>query len=68
MTPDASKHNPDPAYVRELLSRAGLSQRHAAKLLGVNDRTMRFWCSGQVDIPYTAQFALEALSRAPKAR
>lgn len=63
--PDATKHKPSPAYVRKLLDRAGLSQREAARILGVTDRTMRFWCSDDPDaakIPYTAQFALECLA------
>lgn len=33
--------------LRALLVRAGLSQRAAAKLLGVDERTMRMWCAGQ---------------------
>lgn len=63
--PDFAKHNPDPAYVRKLLDRAGLSQREAARILGVTDRAMRFWCSDDKDapdIPYTVQFALECLA------
>lgn len=63
--PDATKHKPDPAYVRKLLNRAGLSQREAARVIGVTDRAMRFWCSDDPkapSIPYTAQFALECLA------
>jgi hypothetical protein len=60
--PNAAKHNPDPDYVRKLLDRAGVSQREAARILGVTDRAMRYWCSGDQPIPYTAQFALECLA------
>lgn len=64
MKPDPSKHRPkDPEYVRELLDKAGLSQRAAARTLGVGDRTVRHWCAGTLAIPYTAQFALECLAK-----
>jgi len=52
------EYNPDPTHVRALLEKAGLSQRRAAKVLLVSDRTMRHWCAGTVKIPYTAQLAL----------
>jgi DNA-binding transcriptional regulator YiaG len=62
MKPDISKHRPnDAAYVRKLLDKAGVSQREAARILGVTDRAMRFWCAGET-IPYTVQFALECLA------
>jgi len=39
---------PTPAdKLRALLERAELSQRGAARLLGVDERTMRMWCAGQ---------------------
>jgi transcriptional regulator with XRE-family HTH domain len=37
----------DADRLRALLDRAGLSQRAAAKLLHVEERTMRQWCAGQ---------------------
>lgn len=59
--PNASLHNPGPSYLKLLLARARLSQRGAAKLLGINERTMRYYCSGHPDheIPYVVQYALE---------
>jgi DNA-binding transcriptional regulator YiaG len=61
--PDPTKHRPrDPDYVRELLGKAEISQREAARRLGVTDRTMRHWCAGTMPIPYTAQFALECMA------
>jgi DNA-binding transcriptional regulator YiaG len=63
MKPDPSKHNPDPNYVRELLAKAGISQREAARRLGVQDRTVRHWCAGTAKIPYTAQYTLECLAK-----
>ena len=61
------KHNPDPTYLRELLARAGLSQRGAARLVMINERTMRYYCSGQLDLPYTTQLALEFIAHIKKA-
>lgn len=37
--------------LRELLAKAALSQRAAARLLNVEERTMRYWCAGQVQPP-----------------
>lgn len=67
MKPDASRHNPDPRYLRGLVERSGLTQRAAAGVLGISDRAMRYYLS---DIeaptyraaPYPIQFALEALA------
>ena len=36
MKPDACNHNPDPRYLRELIDKAGISQRKAAQLLGMS--------------------------------
>lgn len=67
MKPNAAKHNPDPAYLRELIERAGLSQREAAARVGVTDRTMRYYLSTEPEswkpAPYAVQFALEQLAR-----
>lgn len=64
MKPDASKHNPDPAYLRGLLNRAGISQREAARRLGISDRMMRYYLSEQAGkaAPYSVQFALESMT------
>jgi hypothetical protein len=65
MRPDASKHNPDPAYLRELVARSGLSQRQCAFRLGISERSMRFYLatSGRQDAaPYLVQFGLECLA------
>lgn len=66
MKPNASKHNPDPAYLRELLDRAGLSQREAARRLGISDRMMRYYLSEDPGAwkpaPYSVQYALEQLT------
>ena len=64
MKPDASKNNPDPAYLRELLHRSGLSQREAARRIGVSERMMRYYLSDEAEAPratYPIQYALENL-------
>ena len=66
--PDASRHNPDPCYLRGLLAQSGLTQKQAADLFGLTDRVMRYYLS---DIhsanyraaPYLVQFGLECLAR-----
>lgn len=63
-TPDKAKHNPDSEYLRELLTRANLSQRKAAERIGVNERTMRDYLNSNHPsaAPYPVQFALECLA------
>lgn len=67
MKPDAAKHNPDPAYLRELVARSGLSQRRAAVLVGVSGRMMRHYLSLTPEswhpAPYSVQYALEQLAK-----
>lgn len=60
--PDAQKHNTDPAYVADLISRTGLSQRACAERVGVSHATLKKWVAGTHDCPYTAQYALECLA------
>jgi DNA-binding transcriptional regulator YiaG len=53
---------PDAAQLlRDLLLRANLSQRAAARELGVDERTMRYWAAGQTTPPRMAFLALERL-------
>lgn len=64
MKPSAAKHNPDPAYLRELIDRAGLSQREAARRIGVSERVMRYYLADPPigkPAPYPVQYALEHL-------
>ncbi len=60
--PNSGRHNPDPAYLRELLERAGLSQREAARRIGISERVMRYYLAGEREAPYPVQYALESLS------
>jgi transcriptional regulator with XRE-family HTH domain len=57
---DSSSNDSTPAgRLRELLQRAELSQRGAARLLGVEERTMRQWCAGQGVPPESVYRALD---------
>lgn len=67
MKPDASRHDPRPEYIRALIERAGLSQREAARRIGVSERMMRYYVADgdadHRDAPYIVQYALEGLAR-----
>ena len=61
MKPDATRHDPRPEYIRALIERAGLSQREAARRIGMSERVMRYYCAGERTPSYPVQFALESL-------
>ena len=65
--PDATKHDPRPEYLRALLAQAGISQREAARRIGISERVMRYYLSPEAadhrPAPYPVQFAIEALAR-----
>jgi len=44
--------------LQALLDRAGLSQRGTAKLIGIGERTMRGYVSGEHPIPRTVEYAV----------
>jgi len=71
MTPDITLHNPDPAYLRGLIEQAGISQREAARRLGITDRVMRCYLADRaaksaLPAPYLVQFGLERLAENPR--
>ena len=66
MKPDASRHKPDPAYLRGLVASSGMSQRAAAERLGISPRLLRYYLSMGADnrpAPYLVQYALERLAK-----
>jgi transcriptional regulator with XRE-family HTH domain len=68
MKPNASNHNPDPAYLRSLIAQAGLTQSQAAEALGFKPRMMRYYLSDEAGdnhraAPYLVQFGLECLAQ-----
>ena len=66
MTINKSKHNPDTDYLRGLINNAGISQREAARRIGIDERTLRRYLTlnsnkSYVECPYVVQYALEGL-------
>lgn len=66
--PDASQHDPSPEYLRALIGQAGISQREAARRLGISERVMRYYLTDPSSgdyraAPYPVQYALEQLAR-----
>jgi transcriptional regulator with XRE-family HTH domain len=56
----------DVELIRRQLEALGLSQREAARQLGVDDRSMRYFCSGKLPVPPTVFLALEQLAEIQK--
>lgn len=57
---------PDPItvdWLRALLERHQVTQREAASLVKVEDRTMRRWCAGDSPMPWAAAELLRRLLR-----
>lgn len=48
--------------LKKVLAKAALSQRGAAKLLEINERTMRRYISGEQPIPRVVEYALMWIS------
>lgn len=61
MKPNAELYNPDPEYISALVESTGLSQPKLGRLIGVDERTLRRWMTGQRKYSYAVQFALECL-------
>ncbi len=67
MMPDSSKHNPDPDYLKGLIQKARISQREAAKRIGVDERLFRMYLANRnansaQNCTYPVQFCLEVLA------
>lgn len=64
---NAKKFNPDPLYLREVISKTGLSQRECARRIGVDERMLRAYLAKRESMSareasYPVQFALEYLA------
>ena len=64
MKPDIKKLNNSPEYLRELVSKIGVSQNEAARMIGVSERSIRYYlaANGKQRAPYVVQFAPECLA------
>jgi transcriptional regulator with XRE-family HTH domain len=49
----------DASRIRALLQAIGISQREAARRLGIDDRSMRYYCSGKLSVPSAIMLALQ---------
>ncbi len=47
--------------LRSLIAQLGMSQRQAASAIEVNERDMRYWCSGNPEPPVVVLFSLRYL-------
>lgn len=62
MKPDSKNHrNLDPRYLSDLIASTGMTQSRLAEVLGVTERTIRYWAAGSRGYPYSVQFCLEVL-------
>jgi transcriptional regulator with XRE-family HTH domain len=59
--PDATQYDPRPEYLAELIGSTGLTQAALAAKIGVDERTIRRWLSGERQFNYRDQFAIECL-------
>jgi len=48
-----------PTELRAQLEKSGLSQRAAARELGLDERTMRKYCAGALPVPLVVELALK---------
>lgn len=58
----------DADRLRDWLAAHGRSQRGLARELGISERTMRYYCSGEQAIPTVVWLALQTLSGSPPVR
>ena len=65
LRPDVTQYNGDPMYLRELLENADISQRQAAKHLGIGFSRLKEYLNlnGSGKYPYCVQYAIEQLTR-----
>jgi plasmid maintenance system antidote protein VapI len=56
----------DADIIRQHLAALQLSQREAARQLGVDDRTMRYYCTGKIPVPPAVMMALQKLQSSPQ--
>jgi DNA transposition AAA+ family ATPase len=55
-----------PKQLRKFLDDAGMSQRGAAREIGIGERTMRRYIAGDQPIPTTVEYALRWIASQPR--
>lgn len=60
-TPNPSKFNDDPAYLRGLVERSQLAQVEMAARIGIDPRTFRRYVTGETRYAYPVQFVVESV-------
>jgi len=56
----------DADVIRQKLEALELSQREAARQLGIDERTMRYYCAGKMPVPAAILLALNNLQQSPQ--
>ena len=56
----------DADVIRQKLESLALSQREAARQLGMDERTMRYYCAGKMPVPPAILLALNDLQQSPQ--
>ncbi len=56
----------DANLIRHKLETLGFSQREAARQLGIDERTVRYYCAGKMPVPSAVFLALEDLKKSPQ--
>lgn len=66
--PDATRHNPDPEYLRALIALTGLSQQKVADEIGIGHRLLKYYLTTPAPdkesrvATYPVQYAIERLA------
>ena len=53
-------------FIRQKLELLGFSQREAARQLGIDERTVRYYCAGKIPVPPAVLLALDDLQKSPQ--
>jgi len=63
MRPDPNKYNPDPAYLRKIIKRTGMTQTEIANNCMFSYRSLLDYLNDNhpSKVPYSVQFCIEAL-------
>jgi DNA transposition AAA+ family ATPase len=57
-----------PKQLQRFLDEHGLSQRGAAREIGIGERTMRSYIAGDLPVPRTVEYALRWVASQPRSK